>query len=50
MYVKLEAAFKVLETYLDNQDYVTGRNMTIADLALIASVTTAEVPSFRKFA
>lgn len=40
---KLTDAFKVLDTFLEGQDYVTGANMTIADLALVASVTTAWV-------
>lgn len=28
---------------VENQDYVAGRNLTIADLSIIATVTTAEV-------
>ncbi|XP_076630711.1 glutathione S-transferase 1-1-like [Colletes latitarsis] len=45
-YAKLQSAFEVLDAFLEGQDYVTGRNMTIADLALVATVTTAEVMDF----
>nr|XP_012215005.1 PREDICTED: glutathione S-transferase 1-1-like [Linepithema humile]XP_012215006.1 PREDICTED: glutathione S-transferase 1-1-like [Linepithema humile] len=40
-YEILTDAFKILDTFLEGQDYVAGANMTIADFALVASVTTA---------
>lgn len=40
-YEKLTNAFQMLENFLEGQDYVAGDNLTIADLALVASVTTA---------
>ncbi|XP_043289689.1 uncharacterized protein [Venturia canescens] len=46
IYEKMEAAFEILDTYLDNQEYVTGRNMTIADFSMIVSVTTAQAFGF----
>lgn len=39
----VDEAFSILNTYLDDQDWVAGENMTIADLALVATVSTAEV-------
>lgn len=42
-YKILEGAFDVLNIFLDGQDYAAGRNLTIADLALAATVSTAEV-------
>lgn len=44
-YEKLTEAFQIMNNFLEGQDYVTGDNLTIADLALVASVTTAEVIS-----
>ncbi|XP_066582424.1 glutathione S-transferase 1-1-like [Prorops nasuta] len=46
LYEKLENAFEVLNKLLTNQDYCAGRNLTLADLALIATVTTAEAFGF----
>ncbi|KAJ8972606.1 hypothetical protein NQ314_000097 [Rhamnusium bicolor] len=40
---KISEAFKLLETFLDNSDYVAGDNLTLADLALVATVSTIEV-------
>lgn len=42
-YKELQNAFEVLDKLLEGNDYATGRNMTIADLALVATVSTAEV-------
>lgn len=42
-YKILEDAFDVLDKFLNGQDYVAGRNLTIADLALAATVSTSEV-------
>lgn len=30
-YKKVEEAFKILDSFLEGQDYVAGRNLTIAD-------------------
>ncbi|XP_077263834.1 glutathione S-transferase 1-1-like [Temnothorax americanus] len=43
---KLTESFQIMNVFLDGQDYVTGDNLTIADLALVASVTTAEACGF----
>lgn len=40
---KLEEAFQFLDKFLDGQDFVAGNSLTIADLAVISSVSTAEV-------
>ncbi|KAL3277757.1 hypothetical protein HHI36_013097 [Cryptolaemus montrouzieri] len=40
---KLEDAFKVLDSFLDKSEYVAGDKLTLADLALLASVSTIEV-------
>ncbi|XP_012283320.1 glutathione S-transferase 1-1 [Orussus abietinus] len=45
-YEKLKDAFEVLEKFLEGQDYAVGRNLTIADLALAASVSTAVALGF----
>lgn len=42
-YDRMIEAFRFLDNVLEVHDYVTGDNLTIADLALVASVTTAEV-------
>lgn len=42
-YKVLENAFNILDKFLDGQDYVAGRNLTIADLAIAATVSTLEV-------
>jgi Glutathione S-transferase len=40
---KLEEAYEFLNKFLENQDFVAGDNLTVADLAIIASVSSAEV-------
>jgi len=42
-YEKMVAAFEFLDKFLEGQDYVAGNDFTIADIAVIVSVTTAEV-------
>lgn len=42
-YEKLKGAFDLLDKYLEDQDYVAGRSLTIADLALASTVSTGEV-------
>lgn len=48
-YEKLKAAFEVLDAFLDGQDYTAGRSLTIADLALATTVSTAEAFGFDVF-
>ncbi|XP_057341251.1 glutathione S-transferase 1-1-like [Microplitis mediator] len=43
---KVKEAFQVLDKLVEGHDYVAGRNLTIADLALIATVSTAETVGF----
>ncbi|CAD6233767.1 GSCOCT00014110001.2-RA-CDS [Cotesia congregata] len=43
---KLKEAFKVVDNFLEGHDYLAGRSLTIADLAIIATVTTAETVGF----
>lgn len=43
---KLEEAFDVLDTFLADSPYVAGEHLTIADIALIATVSTIEISDF----
>lgn len=45
-YKRLEEAMQFLDTALEGQKYATGENLTIADLTLIASISTVEVAGF----
>lgn len=45
-YKKLEEAVGFLETSLEGLKYATGDNLTIADLALAASISTFEIAGF----
>lgn len=49
---KVEDALQHLNTFLEGQKYVAGPNLTLADLSLVASVSTFEVSDidFLKFA
>jgi glutathione S-transferase len=40
---KIEESYEFLNKFLENQDFVAGDNLTIADLAIISTVSTAEV-------
>jgi len=40
---KLIENFQIMNNFLEGQAYVAGDNLTIADLSLVASVTTAMV-------
>lgn len=42
-YPKIEEVYEMLDKYLEGQDYVAGKNLTIADLSITATVTTSEV-------
>jgi len=43
---KVQDAFGFLESFLEGQTYVAGDHLTIADLAILASVSTFEVAKF----
>ncbi|XP_043065165.1 uncharacterized protein LOC108087889 [Drosophila ficusphila] len=43
---KIEAAFEFLNTFLEGQEYAAGDSLTVADIALVASVSTFEVAGF----
>jgi glutathione S-transferase len=42
-YSKLELGYQILDKYLEGQDWAAGDHLTIADFALVASVSTNEV-------
>ncbi|KAH8310312.1 hypothetical protein KR044_000674, partial [Drosophila immigrans] len=44
---KVEAAFGFLNTFLEGQLYVAGDKLTIADISLLASVSTFEAVDFK---
>jgi|GEM_PF-6097902 len=43
---KLEQALEFLNTFLEGQNWAAGANLTIADLALVASISTIEAVGF----
>lgn len=43
---KIEQAFEFLNTFLEGQTYAAGETLTIADIALVATVSSFEVASF----
>ncbi|XP_017041199.1 uncharacterized protein LOC108088066 [Drosophila ficusphila] len=43
---KVEAAFEFLNTFLEGQEYVAGNQFTVADIAILSSVSTFEVVEF----
>ncbi|XP_066994628.2 glutathione S-transferase 1-1 [Anabrus simplex] len=43
---KLEEAYEFLDTFLENQEWVAGNNLTIADFAVVSSVSTADILGF----
>ncbi|XP_019883905.2 glutathione S-transferase 1-1, partial [Camponotus floridanus] len=45
-YENMTQAFHILDKFLEGHDYVAGDNLTIADLSLVSSVTTAEAFGF----
>lgn len=40
---KLEEAFEFLNTFLAGSEFAAGDNVTLADISLVASVTTVQV-------
>lgn len=43
---KIEDAFGFLDTFLDGQTYAAGDSLTLADIALVVTVSTFEVAGF----
>ncbi|EDW42473.1 GM24019 [Drosophila sechellia] len=43
---KLNAAFDLLNTFLDGQDYVAGNQLSVADIVILATVSTTEMVDF----
>nr|AAX33729.1 Per a 5 allergen [Periplaneta americana] len=43
---KLEEAFEFLNKFLESQEFVAGNKLTIADLAIVSSVSTADIMGF----
>lgn len=39
----VEKAFEILNVFLENNDYVAGEDLTIADFSILVSVSMAEV-------
>jgi glutathione S-transferase len=40
---KLDEAFQILDKYLEGQNWVAGKHLTIADISLASSVASVEV-------
>ncbi|XP_026492992.1 glutathione S-transferase 1-1-like [Nymphalis io] len=49
---KVEDALKLLDTFLEGQKYVAGANLTVADLSIVAGVSSFEASDidFKKYA
>ncbi|KAH8246897.1 hypothetical protein KR032_002989, partial [Drosophila birchii] len=43
---KIEAAFGFLNTFLEGQEYVAGDHLTLADIAILSSVSTFDIVDF----
>ncbi|XP_017000359.2 uncharacterized protein [Drosophila takahashii] len=43
---KIETSFGFLDTFLEGQDYVAGDQLTVADIAILATVSTFEIVKF----
>ncbi|EDW28062.1 GL27301 [Drosophila persimilis] len=43
---KIENGFELLNTFLEDQEYVAGSNLTIADISILATISTIEVVDF----
>ncbi|XP_067618340.1 glutathione S-transferase 1-1-like [Eurosta solidaginis] len=46
LYKKMEGAFDFLNTFLEGNKYVAGDQLTVADLSILASVSTFDVAKF----
>ncbi|KAH8306483.1 hypothetical protein KR018_012668, partial [Drosophila ironensis] len=45
-YKKIETAFGFLDTFLEGQNYVAGDHLTVADIAIVATVSTFDAVEF----
>ncbi|KOX79792.1 Glutathione S-transferase 1-1 [Melipona quadrifasciata] len=45
-YVAIGTALSFLEQFLEGQDYVAGKTMTLADLAIVVTISTLEVLNY----
>ncbi|KAH8247704.1 hypothetical protein KR038_008602, partial [Drosophila bunnanda] len=43
---KIEVAFEFLNTFLEGQEYVAGDHLTVADIAILSSVSTFDIVDF----
>ncbi|XP_033236577.1 glutathione S-transferase T2-like [Drosophila pseudoobscura] len=43
---KIENGFQLLNTFLEDQEYVAGSQLTIADISILATISTIEVVDF----
>ncbi|KAJ9598046.1 hypothetical protein L9F63_026849, partial [Diploptera punctata] len=43
---KIEESYQFLDKFLEGQEFVAGNSLTIADLAIVSSVSTAEIVGF----
>lgn len=43
---KIEEAFKLFDTFLEGQEYSAGKDLTLADIALVTTVSTFDVLGF----
>jgi len=43
---KIETSFGFLDTFLEGQDYVAGDQLTVADIAILATVSTFDIVKF----
>ncbi|XP_054726906.1 glutathione S-transferase E14-like [Anastrepha obliqua] len=46
LFKKMEAAFDLLNTFLEGNNYVAGDQLTLADLAILTTVSTIDVSGF----
>lgn len=46
MFTKMEVAFDFLNTFLEGHEYAAGDSLTVADFALLATVSTYDVAGF----
>jgi glutathione S-transferase len=45
---KVDEAFELLNKFLEEQDWLAGSNITIADFAIVVNVSLTEVCSYQK--
>ncbi|KAH8289071.1 hypothetical protein KR054_010500, partial [Drosophila jambulina] len=43
---KIQSAFEFLNTFLEGQEYVAGDHLTVADIAILSSVSTFDIVDF----